>query len=325
MVIKTEQLKKSFKGVDAVKGVYLEVQDGEVFGFLGPNGAGKSTTIKMLCTLLRPSGGRAEVAGYDIVSQRVRVRQQIGLVFQDPTLDDRLTARENLLFHALLYNVPRAVREKRMQEVLNLVELADRQKDLVSTFSGGMRRRLEIARGLIHYPRLLFLDEPTIGLDPQTRNHIWKFIHSLQKRHQITIFLTTHYMDEAENCNRIAVIDHGEIIAEGTPDELKRQVGGAVVSMKVPDQEQALGWLKDTFGINGRKGPDQVLVRVENGEEFIPQLITRAPFAISSVNMHRPTLDDVFLNLTGRQIRDEGGGESSFHFQGRMMGGRMRH
>ena len=220
-----DDLRKSFDDLVAVDGVTFDVAAGESFGFLGPNGAGKSTTINILCTLLRPTGGSASVAGFDVASRPADVRRHIGLVFQDPTLDEYLTAEENLRFHAELYGVPRETTEDRLRDVLEMVELWERRKGIVATFSGGMRRRLEIARGLLHSPRVLFLDEPTVGLDPQTRAHIWSYIEELRKREEITIFLTTHYMDEAEHCDRIAIIDHGTIVAIDTPEALKASVG----------------------------------------------------------------------------------------------------
>src|ERR1043165_7568835 len=216
-------LRKSYghgdKAIEAVKGIDLDVRPGEVFGFLGPNGAGKSTTIKILCTLATPTEGEAHVAGFDVRTERDEVRRHIGLVFQDVTLDDYLTAEQNLRFHAELYGVPKNLVADRLKLVLDMVQLWDRRKSLVGTFSGGMKRRLEIARGLLHSPRVLFLDEPTVGLDPQTRASIWAYLQELRRREDITIFMTTHYMDEAEYCDRIAIIDAGEIVVSGTPDE----------------------------------------------------------------------------------------------------------
>src|SRR4030081_1719900 len=218
-------LVKRYGEIEAVRGIELEVRAGETFGFLGPNGAGKSTTINMLCTLVRPTAGTARVAGPDVVSERERGPRHIGLVFQDTTLDGYLTAEQNLSLHAELYGVPREAVHPRMRQVMEMVGLWERRQSLVNTFSGGMKRRLEIARGLLHSPRVLFLDEPTVGLDPQTRSSIWSYINQLKAQEHITIFLTTHYMDEAEYCDRIAIIDHGEIIVLDEPDTLKRNVG----------------------------------------------------------------------------------------------------
>jgi ABC-2 type transport system ATP-binding protein len=224
--IEVTDLAKSYGDVEAVRGVSFTVGRGEVFGFLGPNGAGKSTTINMLCTLARPTSGSASVSGFDIVTDRDDVRRHIGLVFQDPTLDGYLTAEQNLRLHAALYGIDPGVIGPRMDQMLEMVDLADRRSQPVMTFSGGMRRRLEIARGLLHSPRVLFLDEPTIGLDPQTRNSIWSYIRALQESEGTTIFMTTHYMDEAEICDRVAIMDRGEIVVLDTPQALKASVGG---------------------------------------------------------------------------------------------------
>ena len=242
-----DSLGRRFGDLEAVRDVSFEVGEGEAFGFLGPNGAGKSTTINMLCTLLRPTSGSARIAGLDVARQPLQVRRQIGLVFQDTTLDDYLTAAENLRFHAELYGVGAAVREQRLDALLEMVDLNDRRDDLVSTFSGGMKRRLEIARGLIHSPRVLFLDEPTLGLDPQTRSHIWEYINELRRRETITIFLTTHYMDEAEHCDRLAIIDHGSLVAIDTPDALKATIGKDRIELHVGDVEATIAELKQRF------------------------------------------------------------------------------
>lgn len=242
-MVVVRELVKRFGDLEAVSGVNFSVAAGEAFGFLGPNGAGKSTTISILCTLLTPSGGSASVAGCDVVRDPLGVRRRIGLVFQDPTLDEYLTAEENLRFHAQLYRVPRAQVARRLDEVLEMVELSDRRGSLVRTFSGGMKRRLEIARGLMHSPQVLFLDEPTVGLDPQTRSHIWSYINELRARERITLFLTTHYMDEAENCDRIAIIDHGEIVATGSPEVLEAAVGKDRIELHVDDPTGAIAEL----------------------------------------------------------------------------------
>src|SRR6201985_2633712 len=247
--ISVRDLVKNYGEVRAVRGVNFEVAMGEVFGFLGPNGAGKSTTINMLCTLAKPTGGSASVAGHDIVRERDAVRRNIGLVFQDTTLDSYLTAEQNLRFHAELYGVPRAAVAPRMRQVMDMVGLWDRKDSLVSTFSGGMKRRLEIARGLLPPPPGLFLDAPTVGLDPQTRSSIWAYINDLKRREDITIFLTTHYMDEAENCDRIAIIDHGKIVAIDTPEALKASIGEDRVQIHTADDEAAIAALADTFGL----------------------------------------------------------------------------
>ncbi len=230
IAIEVKDLTKKFNGFTAVNDISFSVQKGEIFAFLGPNGAGKSTTIKILTTLLLPTNGSIQVNGYDPVKDQDKVRQSFGIVFQDQSIDDELTAYENMEFHGVLYNISLAVRKTRIQELLEFVELWDRRDFLVKTFSGGMRRRLEIARGLLHHPKIFFLDEPTIGLDPQTRNHIWSYIQKLNKEEGITIFFTTHYMDEAEKvAQKIAVIDHGKIVTQGTSEELKKQTKTATL------------------------------------------------------------------------------------------------
>ena len=297
-------LTKRYGPLWAVDDVDLTVESGEVFGFLGPNGAGKSTTIKMLCTLVEPSGGSATVAGFDVVRQRDDVRRNIGLVFQDPTLDQYLTAEQNLKMHAELYGVPRAQLGPRMTQVLEMVGLEDRRKARVSTYSGGMKRRLEIARGLLHSPRVLFLDEPTVGLDPQTRSSIWRYINELRAREDITIFMTTHYMDEAEYCDRISIIDHGRIVVTGTPEELKASVGKDRVQLTTADDEAAIIALDAKFGIAAHIAEGQVTFAVAEGEHFVPRLFAELGVPIRSVSVSRPSLDDVFMSYTGTTIRD---------------------
>ncbi len=303
-------LVKRFGEIQAVRGIDLTVDTGETFGFLGPNGAGKSTTINVLCTLIRPTAGSAQVAGYDVVTERDEVRRNIGLVFQDTTLDAYLTAERNLQLHAELYGMPRGAIDNRLRQVLDMVGLWDRRASKVSTFSGGMKRRLEIARGLLHSPRVLFLDEPTIGLDPQTRSSIWSYIDELRQAERITIFMTTHYMDEAEYCDRIAIIDQGKIIALDTPQALKASIGEDRVRMNVDDDEVAIAALRDQFGIRATIAEGAVTFAVEEGEQFIPKLFADFPTGIRSVNVSRPSLDDVFMSYTGTTIRDAETNES---------------
>jgi ABC-2 type transport system ATP-binding protein len=304
-IITVDGLWKRYGSLDAVKGVTFDVGEGEIFGFLGPNGAGKTTTIKVLATLLLPSAGRVTLNGFDVVTRPIDVRKSIGIVFQDPSLDDRLSAEQNLWFHAMLYGVPRDVAAARIDETLRIVELADRRASQVRTFSGGMKRRLEIARGLLHYPRVLFLDEPTIGLDPQTRSRIWEFVRGLRAREGVTIFMTTHYMEEAEHCDRIGIIDHGELVALDTPGALKRSVGGDVITLKSSRPDALASALTERFGAPTRLADGQVLVEREGGAEFVPQVVSAFPGLIESVTVQPPTLDDVFLKLTGHAIREE--------------------
>jgi ABC-2 type transport system ATP-binding protein len=305
--ITVRDLAKNFGEVRAVQGVSFEVATGEVFGFLGPNGAGKTTTINMLCTLAKPTSGVATVAGHDVVRERDDVRRHIGLVFQDPTLDGYLTAAQNLRLHADLYGVQSDLVRPRMRQVMEMVGLWDRKDSPVATFSGGMRRRLEIARGLMHSPRVLFLDEPTIGLDPQTRRSIWGYIRELKEREEITIFMTTHYMDEAEWCDRIAIMDHGQIVALDAPETLKAGVGRDRITIHTDDDQAAIAALRERFGIEAGISEGAVTFGVTSGEEFVPRLFTEwdpAHPAIRSVSVSRPTLDDVFMSYTGTTIRD---------------------
>jgi ABC-2 type transport system ATP-binding protein len=299
-----EGLRKSFDEIEAVRGIDFEVGVGETFGFLGPNGAGKSTTINMLCTLMLPSGGAASVAGHDVVRERDEVRRNIGLVFQETTLDAYLTAEQNLRLHAELYGVQRELVAPRMQQVMEMVGLWERRSSLVGTFSGGMKRRLEIARGLLHSPRILFLDEPTIGLDPQTRSSIWRYIDELSSSEEITIFLTTHYMEEAEYCDRIAIMDQGKIIVLDTPAALKASVGSDRVQIETDDAHAAIAALRERFGIEAKMSEGKVSFGVPEGEHFVPRLFAELGLPIRSVSVARPSLDDVFMSYTGTTIRD---------------------
>jgi ABC-2 type transport system ATP-binding protein len=287
-IVEVRDLWKRYGSVEAVRGVSFEVQPGEVFGFLGPNGAGKTTTIRILATLLRPTSGHAVLAGYDVARRPTEVRRSIGIVFQDPSLDNRLSAELNLRFHAMLYGVPADAAARRIDEVLAMVELSDRRRALVATFSGGMKRRLEIARGLLHAPRVLFLDEPTLGLDLQTRNRIWEYVLDLRRREGVTVFMTTHYIEESEHCDRIAIIDRGRIVALDTPEALKRRVGGDVITIGSPDAAALARAIQGRFG----------------EAAFVPRVAAAFPDLVASVAVQRPTLDDVFLKLTGHAIRD---------------------
>ncbi|CQR46015.1 Daunorubicin/doxorubicin resistance ATP-binding protein DrrA [Paraliobacillus sp. PM-2] len=305
-IVEVTGLKKRYKDFEAVKGIDLLVEEGEIFGFLGPNGAGKSTTINMLSTITNPTGGTAKINGYDNVKEKNKVRQSIGLIFQESTLDEKLTANENLMLHCKFYRVPKDKREDRIREVLQIVDLEDKRSNIVETFSGGMKRRLEIARGLLHYPRVLFLDEPTVGLDPQTRNHIWEYILKLKEKAGITIFLTTHYMDEAEICDRVAVIDHGELIALNTPDHLKNDVGGDIIEISTSDNKNAKRKIEEMYQLTVSENSEGKLsFQVNEGSAFLVDFVKKTDIPIQTVNLRRPTLNDVFLHLTGREIREE--------------------
>ena len=322
LAIFVQGLVKRFGDLEAVKGVDFEVAPGEVFGFLGPNGAGKTTTINMLCTLVKPTAGSATVAGFDVVRQRDDVRRHIGLVFQDPTLDSYLTAAQNLKLHAELYGVQKDLVEPRMRQVMTMVGLWERKDNVVGTFSGGMRRRLEIARGLMHSPRVLFLDEPTIGLDPQTRRSIWNYIRELKESEEITIFMTTHYMDEAEWCDRIAIMDHGEIVALDAPETLKASIGTDRIMIHTDDNDAAIIELADRFDIEALVAEGAVTFGVASGEAFVPRLFAELDVPIKSVSVSRPTLDDVFMSYTGTTIRDaeEDAGRSRNRMMMQVMG-----
>jgi len=307
-IIQVEHLVKKFKDITAVNDVSFEVEEGEIFGFLGPNGAGKTTTINILCTLLKPTSGQAILNGFNVTTQQNQVRQSIGLVFQDPSLDEYISALENLQFHAFIYHVPPRLRQNRIEESLKMVELWERRHSIVKTYSGGMKRRLELARGLLHQPKVLFLDEPTLGLDPQTRNRLWEYILRLRQEKKMTIFMTTHYMDEAENADRIAIIDHGRIVVLDTPATLKQQTGGDIIELKTANDELALAELKQRYQIEARHDVGGLSFEIANGAQFIPTLVSALSIKILSISLRRPTLDDVFLKLTGRQLRDQEAG-----------------
>ncbi len=311
--IEIDRITRRFDEIVAVNNVSISVKPGELFGLLGPNGAGKTTLISMLSTMIEPSDGSASVWGFDVLKDASLVRQNIGVVFQDTTLDDRLTGRENLDLHGRLYGLDSRSRKKRIEEVLHLVELSDRADAIVKTYSGGMMRRLEIARGLMHHPHVLFLDEPTLGLDPQTRNHIWEYIRTLNKEEGVTIVLTTHYMEEADHlCSRIAIIDHGEIVALDSPEALKDMLGGDVITLEIENSNNIarlceLYKKNECANIISQKN-NKIFITVKEGERQIPNILnfaSKAGISILSVSLRKPTLDDVFIHHTGRAIRDK--------------------
>jgi len=309
IAIQVTDLTKIFSDLTAVNHISFEITQGEIFGLLGPNGAGKTTTLSMLATMQKPTSGFATVQGRDIQKDEDGVRKAIGIVFQDQSLDEELTARENMDFHGRLYRLPPEIRRQRIDELLQLVELHDRKDDLVKTFSGGMRRRLEIARGLLHHPSVLFLDEPTLGLDPQTRNHLWKYIATLSKEKNITIILTTHYMEEADRlCDRIAIIDHGTIIALDSPQNLKDGIGGDIITIQTPDYDTVAQVLTGSWIDQVELHNDEVRIHLHNAEQHISDIITllsQHQIPIHSVSVHKPTLEDVFLAFTGKTIREQ--------------------
>jgi ABC-2 type transport system ATP-binding protein len=319
--VETSNLTKRYDEIVAVDALDLKIDEGEIFGLVGPNGAGKTTTLSMLSTLLKPTSGTARVNGYDIVEQSADVRRSIGIVFQDPSSDDVLTGRENLYLHALMFGVPKHQRKERIQRVLELVDLQDRANDVVKKYSGGMRRRLELARGLLHNPRVLFLDEPTLGLDPQTREHIWEYVENLVKTEKVTVIITTHYMDEADRlCNRVAIIDHGHVVALDTPSALKSKVGGEVIRLrtKSPKLEQ-IKELDYVLSVN--QSGSTLLLTVKNASAHLQEILSLVG-EVGSVEVRSPTLNDVFLNYTGREIREESGEGGVFERIAHARGGR---
>ena len=309
-IIEVKELSKRFSPeVLAVDNISFSVEEGEIFGFLGPNGAGKTTTISVLTTLLKPTGGVAMVAGYDVMKNATKVRSIIGLVPQDLTVDDDLTGRENMTLQADLYSVPRQDAKERIDNLLGLVKLEDAADRMVKTYSGGMRKRLELAEGLIHRPKVLFLDEPTLGLDIQTRTTMWEHIRELKQKHNMTVFMTTHYLDEADSlCDRIGIIDHGRIMALDTPETLKRSLGGDVIEMAIDDENDFTPALKAIGGVvEAKKEGSEYRVKVLKGEREMPQVlkaISDGGGTVTSVSLHRPNLDQVFLEYTGRSLRD---------------------
>ena len=321
-----EHLTKKFGDFVAVDDISFDIPEGEIFGLLGPNGAGKTTTISMLATMLRPDAGTARIDGHDIIKDEDGVRKSIGIVFQDQSLDEELTAWENMDFHGRMYRIPKNVRLERTAELLDLVGLEERKDDLVKTFSGGMRRRLEIARGLLHRPKVLFLDEPTLGLDPQTRNYLWEYIEKLSDETKITVIITTHYMDEADRlCGRIGIVDKGQIVALDTPENLKKIIGSDVITIRSPDYSGKLASLSESWIENIKQYDGFFTIALHDAEEHLSELINlliKSEVKMTSVSIHKPTLEDVFLYYTGRTIRDE---EIGAKDRMRMVHKRMRH
>lgn len=308
--VAVKKLTKKFGDFIAVDEISFSIKEGEIFGLLGPNGAGKTTTISMLSTILEPTSGEAEINSFNIAHQQDEVRHSIGIVFQDPSLDEELTAYENMDFHGRFYGIPKDERKKRIAELLGLVELSDKKDQLVKTYSGGMRRRLEIARGLLHHPKVLFLDEPTLGLDAQTRNHLWTYIKDLNKKKNITIILTTHYMEEADRlCDTVAIIDRGKIVASGTPKNLKESLGGDVITIETKQKESLHDKLKNSSWINSIKEHDgNITISLKSAETHVVDIVKiadRHRISIESISIHKPTLEDVFLHFTGKTIREQ--------------------
>ena len=313
--IETKSLSKIFGDLRAVDDISFKVEKGEIFGFLGPNGAGKSTTMMILTTLLKPTTGQALVSGFDVVTQPKQVRQSIGYVQQETTVDEYLTGRENLSLQARLNHIPKDQIDARIDEVLELIELSDKQKDPVVTYSGGMRKRLDIAGGLLHRPKVLFLDEPTVGLDIQTRRKIWEYIKKIHKEFEMTIFLTTHYMEEADQlCNRVGIIDGGKIQVIDSPQNMKSAMGNEVISLTL-ESDESKSFLSELEKIDLIKKINQdqnkIVLFASKGTEVIPkifQISSDLGIKITSISLTQPTLDDVFISYTGHEIRSEEGG-----------------
>lgn len=316
-IIETSNLCKQFGDFVAVSDVSFRVKDGEIFGFLGPNGAGKTTTINILCTLLTPTSGRAKVAGYDVAKNPNEVRECIGVIPQEIVLENALTARENLEFYARLYHIPKKESGESIVKLLKLVDLSEWTDSVVETFSGGMKRRLEIAKALLHSPKVIFMDEPTLGLDPQTRRHIWEYIKTLNSEKNVTIFITTHYLEEADFlCNRVAIIDKGKIQAMNTPARLKENlVKGSIIDLHVESgRDRFVKYLQGCGFKPELRNSNTVRILVSNGKRIVPQLFRDAEkmkIEILSISMHEPSLEDVFIHYTGKAIRDEADGGGS--------------
>ena len=314
--IETRSLSKSFGDVKAVNDISFSVEDGEIFGFLGPNGAGKSTTMMILTTLLKPTSGQALVSGFDVKTHPKLVRQKIGYVQQESTVDEYLSGRENLLLQARLNHIPKALINERIDDVLELIELSDKQHDAVVTYSGGMRKRLDIAGGLLHRPKVLFLDEPTVGLDIQTRRKIWEYIKKIHKDFEMTIFLTTHYMEEADSlCNRIGIIDGGQIQVIDSPQNMKNAMGNEVISVVIEKEDFENNFLPKLQTIEQikkiKRDQTKFTLFASNGTEVIPkifQIALELKIKIKSISLTQPTLDDVFISYTGHKIRDDDSG-----------------
>ena len=313
--IETKSLVKEFGNIRAIDDISFQVEEGEIFGFLGPNGAGKSTTMMILTTLLKPTSGQALVSGFDVTTQAKQVRQNIGYVQQETAVDEFLTGRENLLFQAKLNRIPNDQISKRIDEILELIELTEKQNDAVITYSGGMRKRLDIAGGLLHMPKVLFLDEPTVGLDIQTRRKIWEYISRIHKEFNMSIFVSTHYMEEADNlCSRVGIIDHGKIQAIDTPQNMKDALGKEVINFSLDDnsaKEQLVSKLKNIELVSDITTSDEkITVFASKGTEVIPQIFqisSELKMKINSISLTQPTLDDVFISYTGHDLRDESG------------------
>jgi ABC-2 type transport system ATP-binding protein len=301
-MVSVENLVLKYGARTALDGVSFEVREREIFGVLGPNGGGKSTLFKVLSTMLAPASGWARVAGFDVARQAAEVRRRIGVVFQSQSLDRKLTVEENLRAQGHLYGLRGRALAARMEEVMSRLGLADRRKELVETLSGGLRRRVEIAKGLLHRPAVLLMDEPSTGLDPGARRELWRYIEELRQTQGITVLLTTHLLDEADRCDRLALLHEGRLVAAGTPAELKSRIGGDVVVLEVADPEEMRPRLEARMGVRATARNGSLRVEIGNGHRFIAEVVEAFPGAIQSVALHKPTLEDVFLDETGAAL-----------------------
>jgi ABC-2 type transport system ATP-binding protein len=304
-IIQIEHLNHSYGDRPALSDLNLSVERGEIFGFLGPNGSGKTTLFRILSTLLPVRNGSVKILGMDLTTQREEIRRQIGVVFQSPSLDKQLTAEENLRHQGHLYGLSGAELERRIDEMLARVDLSERPREFVSTFSGGMRRRVELAKGLLHRPRLLLLDEPSTGLDPGARIDLWKYLREIRDRDGVTVMVTTHLMDEAEHCNRLGIMDHGKLIACDSPAALKDQIGGDVITLTASDPAALRTGIREKFALDPIAVDNALRIERDRGHEFIPQLVEAFPGLIRSVSLGKPTLEDVFVHMTGRRFEHD--------------------
>ncbi len=309
-VIVISNITHDYPGRRALNDVSLSINRSEIFGFLGPNGGGKTTTFKILSTLIAPTGGRAEVCGFDVVARPADVRRHIGVVFQSPSLDVKLTVRENLKFQGLLQGLHGDSASKRIDDVLLHLKLDERKKDIVENLSGGLQRRVEIAKGLLHHPDVLILDEPSTGLDPGARQDLWAYLTQLRTETGITIVITSHILEEAEHCDRLAILDKGTLVALGTPERLKREVGGEVISIVTKGPQELQGLLKKKFRLKSTVLDDTVRVEKARAHQFVPKIIEAFPGKVSAVSVGMPTLEDVFIHKTGHKLRNESSDEA---------------
>jgi ABC-2 type transport system ATP-binding protein len=304
-VIQVEDLRHLYDGRPALDGVTFDVRPAEIFGLLGPNGSGKTTLFRILSTLMVPTAGTAQIAGLDVVREPSALRRRIGVVFQAQSVDPKLTAYENLWHQGHLYGLRGAALKQRIWEILSRVGLLDRAKDRVETFSGGMQRRIELAKGLLHHPQVLLLDEPTTGLDPGARRDLWQYLQILRDQEHVSVIVTTHLMEEAERCDRLAILSEGKLVALGTPDELTREIGGDVILLEARDPQALAERIRDRFQVDASVMESHVRLEIEKGHQFVPEVVEAFPGEIQSLSVSKPTLEDVFIHRTGHRFWNE--------------------